>query len=94
MAERTPRLAIAIATVGGVGYAPVASGTFGSIPAVLLYWFGVFVLAHDWLHGMHSRWFSLSAEQFDAIHYASMAFFKLCIFLFNLAPYIALHIAA
>ena len=38
MAERTPRLAIAIATVGGVGYAPVASGTFGSIPAVLLYW--------------------------------------------------------
>ena len=29
-------LAIAVATVGGVGYAPVASGTFGSLVAVPL----------------------------------------------------------
>jgi phosphatidylglycerophosphatase A len=29
-------LAIALATVGGVGYAPVASGTFGSLAAVPL----------------------------------------------------------
>lgn len=30
------KLALAVATVGGVGYAPVASGTFGSLAAVPL----------------------------------------------------------
>lgn len=32
------RIAMAVATVFGVGYAPVASGTFGSVPGVLLSW--------------------------------------------------------
>ena len=37
---------------------------------VLLYWFGMFVLAHDWCIRMHGRWFSVPIETFDAIHYA------------------------
>jgi len=61
---------------------------------VLVVWFAFFALAHDWMHRLHGRWFRLSAERFDAIHYASMAFYKLCIILFNLVPYIALRIAA
>jgi len=32
------RIALAIATVGGVGYAPVAPGTFGSAAGLLLWW--------------------------------------------------------
>lgn len=32
------RFALAVATVFGIGYAPVASGTFGSVPGVLLAW--------------------------------------------------------
>lgn len=59
---------------------------------VLLVWFLFFILAHDWMHRLHGRWFRLSVEQFDAIHYAGMAIFKLGIILFNLVPYIALRI--
>ena len=60
--------------------------------ALLLLWFLVFSLAHDWLYRVHGKWFTVSVENFDAIHYAGMAFFKLCIFLFSLAPYLALRI--
>lgn len=44
------------------------------------------------MHGLHSQWFHLSREQFDAVHYADMALYKLGILLFNLIPYIALRI--
>ena len=59
---------------------------------VLFLWFAFFALAHDWLFRLHSVWFKLSAEQFDAIHYVCMAIFKLFIFTFNLAPYLALRL--
>lgn len=32
------KLAVLIATVGGLGYAPVAPGTFGSAAGILIYW--------------------------------------------------------
>ena len=44
--------------------------------AILLIWFGVFSLGHDWMYRLHSRWFNLSAETFDALHYGSMAVYK------------------
>lgn len=59
---------------------------------LLLWWFAFFSLAHDWVYRLHTRWFTLSEERFDAIHYAGMAFFKLSILVFNLAPYLALRI--
>ncbi len=62
--------------------------------ALLLFWFGMFVLAHDGLHRLHGRWFSLSEEKFDAIHYTLMGVFKLGIFLFNLVPYLSMRIVA
>jgi hypothetical protein len=40
----------------------------------------------------YGRWLHLSVEQFDALHYAGMALFKIGILLFNLVPYIALQI--
>ena len=61
---------------------------------VLLWWFVWFVLAHDWLFGFHSKYFKFSVERFDAIHYGAMAFYKLAIFVFNLAPLLALLIVA
>ncbi len=60
--------------------------------SLLLWWFMFFALGHDWIYRMHGRWFTLSVEKFDAIHYAGMAFFKICIFLFNIVPYLALRI--
>jgi len=37
-AESPPVLALAVATVFGVGYVPVASGTFGSAAGLILWW--------------------------------------------------------
>lgn len=59
---------------------------------ILIVWFLVFMLAHDWFHRFHGQWFRLSTEQFDAIHYAIMGIYKIGIILFNLAPYVALLI--
>jgi hypothetical protein len=61
---------------------------------VLLCWFLFFVLAHDWMLRLHGRWFRIPVEQFDAIHYATMAIYKIGIILFNLVPYVALLIVA
>ena len=63
------------------------------INIVLLLWWALFLLlAHDWTYRLHSKWFKISVEQFDAIHYAGMAIFKLAVFMFNLVPYFALRI--
>jgi len=59
---------------------------------LLLWWFLFFALAHDWMYRLHGRWFKLTTEQFDALHYGGMAVFKLGILLFNLVPYLALRI--
>ena len=59
---------------------------------VLLVWFLVFVFAHDWMFRIHGRWFRLSRDQFDALHYAGMSIFKIGIILFNLVPLIVLSI--
>jgi hypothetical protein len=59
---------------------------------ILLWWFLFFTLAHDWMYKIHGKWFKLSVDKFDTIHYAGMAFFKICIFLFNIVPYFALRI--
>jgi len=59
---------------------------------ILLVWFLFFMLAHDWIYRFHGRWFQLSLEEFDMLHYAGMSVYKIGIILLNLAPYIALHI--
>ena len=61
---------------------------------VLLLWFLFFLFAHDWMHRFHGRWFRLPVEQFDTIHYAAMAIYKIGINLFNQVPYVALLIVA
>lgn len=59
---------------------------------VLLWWFLVFRFAHDWIYRLHGRWFRLSVEQFDAIHYGGMAVYKIGVLLFNLVPFVVLLI--
>lgn len=58
--------------------------------AILLLWFGAFALGHDALYRLHSRWFKLTIETFDVVHYSAMAAFKLGIMLLNLSPLLAL----
>ena len=59
---------------------------------LLLWWFLVITLAHDWVYQFHGKWFKLSVDKFDEIHYTGLAFFKIGIFFFNIVPYFALRI--
>ena len=58
--------------------------------SLLLLWFGMFCFAHDWIYGLHSRWFKLSTQTFDTLHYAGMSVYKIGIILLNIAPFVAL----
>lgn len=59
---------------------------------LLVVWFLLFLLLHEWLHQHWSRWFRLSAEQFDFLNFAGMMLLKIFILVFNLVPFIALLI--
>ncbi len=59
---------------------------------LLTMWFLFFVAGRDWIYRLHSRWFKISEEHFDRVHYAGMAFYKIGIFLLNGIPWIALHL--
>ena len=59
---------------------------------ILLWWFLFLTMAHDWVYKIHSKFYHIQREQFDAIHYAGMAFYKICIFTFFIVPYLALRI--
>ena len=61
---------------------------------VLLIWFAAFTLGHDRLYRLHSRWFAVSRETFDALHYGGMAVYKIGTLLLNLAPLVALWLVA
>jgi hypothetical protein len=61
---------------------------------VLLLWCGAFVFAHGWMLNLHGRWFRMSEERFNGIHYLGMAIYKIGILVFNLVPYIALCIVS
>jgi len=62
--------------------------------AVLFIWFAVFVFANDWMFRMQGRWFKLSVETFDAIHYSGLAVYKIGIICFNLVPLVALYLVS
>jgi hypothetical protein len=53
---------------------------------VLLIWFASFTFAHDRHYRLHNRWFKVSPETFDALHYGGMSVYKIGTLLLNLAP--------
>jgi len=59
---------------------------------ILVIWFLFFMLAQSWIYLRHSRWFHMSVEQFDRLHYAGMAIYTIGVLLFNLVPFIVLYI--
>ena len=61
---------------------------------LLMWWFLFTAIAHDWTYRLHTKWFKISQERFDAIHYSLMGIFKMGVIVFNLVPYLALRIVA
>lgn len=60
----------------------------------LLYWWLAIAFFRKSVFQLHRKWFPLTDEQFNAIHYGGMAFLKICIVLLNAVPWVALHIVA
>ena len=61
----------------------------------LLMWWSFFMMFKgDWVHKMHNRFLEIERARFNEIHYGGIALFKIAIFMFNLVPWIALHIVA
>jgi len=59
--------------------------------AVLVYWVAWLMYASDFVYRIHSRWFKMSIDQFYVSHYRGIIFYSIVIFVFNVAPYIALR---
>jgi len=62
--------------------------------ALLMVWFAWLVFAGDWVYQVHSRWFQIPRQSFDAIHYAGMAVTKIAIIVFFLLPWAAIKLTA
>ena len=65
---------------------------FGLGVVFLLLWFGMLVLQGDLVYDWHSRFFDISRQQFDVLHYLLMALWKLAIFGLFLLPYVGLKL--
>ncbi len=60
--------------------------------SLLFLWFIIFMFAKDWIYKIYRKWFPISEEKMDIIHFCLMGVFELVTFAFFLAPYIALRI--
>jgi hypothetical protein len=60
--------------------------------ALIVVWFVVFTLAHDFVYKTHIIVYKISRASFDTIHYAGMGLYKLAIIVFNLVPYLVLEL--
>ncbi len=59
---------------------------------ILFFSFLLFVVAGDWAHQLHSRWFPMSRETHALVMYSWMGGFKILWIVFNVVPYVALLI--
>ncbi len=58
---------------------------------VLLFWLLILKIGRNWIYKLHSKWFEISAEKLNVIHYTLMGFFKIILIVFFLVPYLVLR---
>jgi len=61
---------------------------------LLMIWFIGFTFFGDCIYELHSKWFLMPRQTFNAIHYAGMAFIKILLIVLFLFPYIAIRLEA
>ena len=59
---------------------------------LLLIWFFVYKLANDWIVGIHARMFDIDEAVVRGDHFRLMGQYKILLFVFVLAPWLALII--
>jgi hypothetical protein len=58
---------------------------------LLLLWTAVIVFLPGPIYAQ-GKWFGLSADEVDVIHYSGLAFVKMCVLLFFLFPYVSIRL--
>ena len=58
---------------------------------LLVVWFAALMLFGDFVHAVHGAFFKIGRSQFDAIHYAGMAFTKIVLVVGFFFPYLAIR---
>lgn len=58
---------------------------------ILLTWGLFFIVGRGWMYNLHSKWFAMSVEKFNAIHYMLMGLLKILLIIFFLVPYLVLR---
>lgn len=61
---------------------------------MLLLWFALHMSLHSFFTELGRRFFNVTSDKYDSVTFKGMVFFKLAIFLFNLAPYLALRVTS
>jgi len=59
---------------------------------LLLLPFGVLLVAGDFVHSIHSKWFDVTRHEFDVIVYCSLTLGKTCVALFFLVPWLSIRL--
>jgi ABC-type sulfate transport system permease subunit len=60
--------------------------------AVLVIWFGFFLVADGLIYGIHGHFFGeITKRQFQVIHYSGMGLMKLFVAVFFFFPYVAIR---
>lgn len=65
---------------------------FGLGVILVLFWFGLLVLAGDLVYNWHAKFFQIPREQFEALHYLGLMLAKLAVFQLFLFPYVGIRI--
>lgn len=56
---------------------------------LLAIWANLFILWSVRMYASHAQWFNLSYHEFELFQYGAMIFFKLCLIIFFLLPWLA-----
>jgi hypothetical protein len=59
---------------------------------LLLISFLAFTLGRDFIYKFHGKWYDIKKDEFNAVIYSGMLFYKICILFFNIVPYIVIRI--
>ncbi len=61
---------------------------------VLLFWLVVYLLATDFLYGIHATFFDITRDEFERANYYGMGFFKLLVSVLFFLPFLSLKIVS
>lgn len=60
--------------------------------ALLMLSFLITAFAGDFVYKMHSKWFPMPRDTFNAVHYSFIGMYKIIVFAFNVVPWLVLTI--